>query len=179
VTAAERRALLQLLEARFTAHAARHASVAWTAVEALLMKKPTLLDTVQRMEASGGEPDVVVLPDGALAYCDCAAESPIGRRSLCYDGPARTTRKEAAPASSAMEMAADMGVALMTEDEYRALQQVGAFDRKTSSWLATPAPIRALGGALFGDRRYERVFIYHNGAQSYYAVRGFRGVLRL
>ena len=131
------------------------------------------------MESTGGEPDVLVLPDGALAMVDCSAESPAGRRSLCYDGTARTGRKEAAPASSAAEMAAAMGMALMTEAEYIALQQVGAFDRKTSSWLATPAPLRTLGGALFGDRRYDRVFIYHNGAQSYYAVRGFRGVLRL
>ena len=179
MTAAERRALLLQLETRFLAHAVRHPGVAWNDVQTLLTRRPSLLETVHRMESTGGEPDVLVLPDGALAMVDCSAESPAGRRSLCYDGTARTGRKEAAPASSAAEMAAAMGMALMTEAEYIALQQVGAFDRKTSSWLATPAPLRTLGGALFGDRRYDRVFIYHNGAPSYYAVRGFRGVLRL
>ena len=177
--AAERRALLQLLEARFLAHTVRHSGVTWSDVQTRLAKRPSLLETVHRMESTGGEPDVLVLPDGALAMIDCSAESPAGRRSLCYDEAARTGRKEAAPATSAAEMAGAMGVELMTEAEYVALQQVGAFDRKTSSWLATPASLRALGGALFGDRRYDRVFIYHNGAQSYYAVRGFRGVLRL
>jgi hypothetical protein len=175
----ERQALLQLLESRFTRHIARHPALDWADVHAALMRQPALLDILQQMESTGGEPDVVALHEGLLTFCDCSAESPIGRRSLCYDGQARKLRKEAAPVSSAMEMAAAMGIELMTETEYHALQQYGAFDTKTSSWLATPAELRALGGALFGDRRYNRVFIYHNGVQSYYAARGFRGLLRV
>ena len=133
------------------------------------------------MEATGGEPDVVGLDEqsGELIFFDCAAESPKGRRSLCYDREALNARKEHKPASSAVEMAAAMGIQLLTEDDYLYLQQCGPFDSKTSSWLATPGDIRALDGAIFGDYRYGRVFIYHNGAQSYYAVRGFRGSLRV
>jgi hypothetical protein len=133
------------------------------------------------MEATGGEPDVIGRDDGtgAVTFCDCSAESPAGRRSLCYDAEALAARKENRPGGSATEVAAAMGVDLPTEDEYRALQRLGAFDTKTSSWLRTPPEVRALGGALFGDRRYGRVFVYHNGAPSYYAARGFRGLLRV
>lgn len=173
------RPLLEILEARFTRHPERHAGVAWADIAARLERRTEALRTLQQMEETGGEPDVVVLAPGALAFVDCAAESPAGRRSVCYDGEARRARKEHAPATSATEMAEAMGAALLTEAEYHALQQCGAFDRKTSSWLATPDDVRALGGALFGDRRYGRVFVYHNGAQSYYAARGFRVVLRL
>ena len=131
------------------------------------------------MEHTGGEPDVVVWPtdQGRIVFCDCAAESPSGRRSLCFDDQALNARKENKPAGSATQMAAKMGIAQLTEEQYRALQLLGEFDAKTSSWIQTPADLRALGGALFGDRRYGRVFTYHNGAQSYYAARGFRGSL--
>ena len=132
------------------------------------------------MEASGGEPDVIGgIEDGQLCFVDCSAESPAGRRSLCFDEAALATRKENKPAGSALGMAAGIGIELLTEAQYRALQAVGEFDLKTSSWIATPASIRALGGALFCDRRYDSVFTYHNGAQSYYAARGFRGCLRV
>ena len=133
------------------------------------------------MEVTGGEPDVVGRNDetGGVTFCDCSAESPAGRRSLCYDREALASRKEHQPRGSAIEMAASMGVDLLTEEEYRALQLLGAFDMKTSSWIRTPSDVRALGGALFCDRRYGRVFVYHNGAQSYYAARGFRGLLRV
>jgi hypothetical protein len=133
------------------------------------------------MEASGGEPDVIGrdAKTGRLTFCDCSAESPAGRRSLCYDREALDARKENKPQGSALEMAAGMGVELLTEADYRALQALGEFDLKTSSWVATPDDVRALGGALFCDRRYGKVFLYHNGAQSYYAARGFRGALRV
>ena len=133
------------------------------------------------MEATGGEPDVIGRDDGTGRYlfCDCSAESPAGRRSLCYDREALDARKDNKPEGSAIEAAAAMGIELLTEDQYRALQQLGEFDTKTSSWIATPGDVRALGGSLFCDRRYGRVFVYHNGAQSYYAARGFRGVLRV
>jgi hypothetical protein len=133
------------------------------------------------MEASGGEPDLIGCDASAkqLLFCDCSAESPSGRRSLCYDGQALASRKENTPQGSACEVAASMGIELLTEQQYRALQALGEFDLKTSSWLATPKDIRVLGSALFGDRRYDRVFVYHNGAQSYYATRGFRGLLRI
>lgn len=174
-------ALLHTLERRFARHAARHPGVAWADVRARLARDARALRALEQMEATGGEPDVIARDDatGQVTFGDCAAESPAGRRSLCYDGEARASRKEHAPAGSAVEAAAAMGVALPTEDEYQALQRLGAFDRKTSSWLATPPDVRALGGALFGDRRYGRVFVYHNGAASYYAARGFRGVLRV
>lgn len=139
------------------------------------------------MEQSGGEPDVVLLGDDAdadahstpITFCDCSTETPVGRRSLCYDRAALDSRKEHKPQSSAVETAGEMGIELLSEEQYRQLQALGDFDLKTSSWISTPAAIRALGGALFGDRRYGRVFIYHNGAQSYYAARGFRGLLRV
>ena len=179
--ASERKALLDTLKARFDAHLSRHAGVRWADVEVRLMASAAALRSLQAMEASGGEPDVIAVDKktGVVTFADCAAESPAGRRSVCFDREARTTRKEAAPASSAMEMAAEMGIALMTEDDYRGLQALGEFDLKTSSWVQTPAAVRSRGGALFCDRRYGQVFLYHNGAQSYYAARGFRGVLRV
>ncbi|WP_232351812.1 DUF4256 domain-containing protein [Inhella proteolytica] len=166
-------ALLRQLQTRFEQHPQRHPGLAWVAVAERLQARPALLQTLQAMEASGGEPDLVVL-NGALGVCDCAAESPSGRRSLCYDRAAREGRKQNPPAGSALEQAEALGATLLDESQYRALQQLGAFDRKTSSWLLTPPELRALGGALFGDRRYERVFTYHNGADAYYAARGFR-----
>lgn len=173
--------LLPLLQARFHAHPARHPGVAWETVAARLTAHPAALRSLAAMEASGGEPDVIGYDaaTGVVLFCDCAAETPAGRRSLCYDRAALDARKENKPAGSAMEMAEAMGITLLTEAEYMALQQLGAFDLKTSSWLATPPAVRALGGAIFGDRRYDRVFIYHNGAPSYYAARGFRGLLRV
>ena len=174
-------ALLRTLQARFEKHPARHPGVAWADVEARIAKNKNALAVLQRMEDSGGEPDVIAYDatTRVVTFCDCVVESPAGRRSLCYDGAARTSRKENAPTGSAMEMAAEIGVELLDEAEYEALQQLGRFDMKTSSWLRTPESLRTLGGALFGDRRYERVFVYHNGAQSYYAARGFRGLLRV
>lgn len=179
MTAAEQKALLHTLQARFEKHTARHPDLAWQTVATALQHTPSALAALHGMEESGGEPDVIPLEAGVVSFVDCATESPTGRRSLCYDREARTSRKENAPAGSAEEMAAEMGVSLLTETEYGVLQRYGAFDLKTSSWLATPAEVRTLGGAIFGDRRYHRVFTYHNGAQSYYAARGFRGVVRL
>lgn len=173
-------ALLKSLQARFDRHAHRHAGVAWSAVVARIKAVPRALAALQAMESSGGEPDVIgAEPSGHIVFCDCASESPEGRRSLCYDRAARVARKEHAPAGSAVEMAATLGIELLTEGDYHALQELGEFDLKTSSWLATPDDLRARGGALFGDRRYGRVFVYHNGVQSYYAARGFRGRLRV
>ncbi len=177
----ERDELLHVLKARFEKHGNRHPGLAWTKVLARLEGNPPALRSLLAMESSGGEPDVLARDGetGPYAFYDCSAESPAGRRSLCFDGEARKARKEHRPESSAVEMAAAMGIDLLTEEEYRFLQGVGELDTKTSSWVATPADVRALGGALFGDRRYGRVFTYHNGAQSYYAARGFRGVLRV
>ncbi len=178
--AAEREALLATLAARFAAHTTRHADIRWADVQARLEAKPTALHALKKMEETGGEPDVIGTDaNGAFIFCDCAAESPAGRRSLCYDRAALDARKEAKPAGSAMEMAHDIGGEMLTEADYALLQSVGSFDLKTSSWLHTPADVRALGGALFGDRRYGRVFTYHNGVQSYYAVRGFRVLVRV
>lgn len=181
--AAERDRLLGVLEARFAHRRERHPGVVWAAVRARLEARPDALQALQAMEATGGEPDVVELPaedDGlSLAFCDCSPESPAGRRSLCFDDEALHARKADRPAGSAVATATTMGIALMTEAQYRVLQAVGEFDLKTSSWVATPAEVRQRGGALFCDRRYGRVFVYHNGAPSYYAARGFRGVLRL
>ncbi|MBU1619790.1 MAG: DUF4256 domain-containing protein [Gammaproteobacteria bacterium] len=173
--------LFQLLKTRFEKHQNRHATIDWARVQARLEANPDKLKSLAEMEATGGEPDVVGLDaqSGEFIFFDCAAESPKGRRSLCYDREALDSRKENKPANSALDVAAAMGVQLLTEEEYRYLQQFGPFDNKTSSWLATPTEIRALDGAIFGDYRYGRVFIYHNGAQSYYAVRGFRAVLRV
>ena len=159
----------------------RHAGQIWDEVQARLTAHPAALKSLQAMEASGGEPDVIgVDPStGQFVFCDCAAESPAGRRSLCYDEQALDARKENKPQGSAVQAAAEMGIELLDEQQYRELQQLGEFDLKTSSWVATPEDVRALGGALFCDRRYGKVFVYHNGAQSYYAARGFRGRLRV
>jgi hypothetical protein len=178
--AQERSALLRKLQSRFEQHMQRHAGVAWADVQARLEANPAALESLHQMEASGGEPDVVgPAASGHYTFCDCAAESPAGRRSLCYDGAALDARKENKPKGSAVEMARAMGIGLLTEAQYRKLQELGEFDLKTSSWIETPPEVRALGGALFCDRRYGRVFVYHNGAQSYYAARGFRGALRV
>jgi len=177
----EREKLLRTLEARFEENRHRHRGVAWADVAARLEGDPEALESLAEMERTGGEPDVVGrdAKTGVLTFCDCSAESPKGRRSLCYDREARASRKEHAPKSSAVEMAAAMGIELLSEEEYRALQELDELDSKTSSWVATPSDLRALGGALFCDRRYGRVFVYHNGAQSYYAARGFRGSRRV
>jgi len=180
--APEREALLRTLKTRFEKHRRRHEGLAWDAVAARLATAPAgTLAALQAMEATGGEPDVIGhdAGTGGIVFCDCAAETPAGRRSLCYDREALDARKENKPEGSAVERAAEIGIALLDEAQYRALQQLGEFDLKTSSWIATPADVRALGGALFCDRRYGRVFVYHNGAQSYYAARGFRGALRV
>lgn len=181
LTPALAEAQLSILRARFETHGPRHPGVAWVDVERRLSGRPGALASLAAMESSGGEPDLVSLdePTPGLVFCDCSAESPAGRRSLCFDGPALQARKEHRPAGSAAEAAAALGVELLSEAQYRRLQQLGEFDLKTSSWLATPAELRALGGALFGDRRYGRVFVYHNGASSYYAARGWRGLLRV
>ena len=173
-------ALLQTLKARFDKNPNRHKGVAWTAVLARLEKNQDKLRSLADMERTGGEPDVIGhdKKTGEFIFCDCSAESPAGRRSLCYDQDALKSRKENRPEGSAVDMAASMGIELLTEDQYRGLQQLGEFDLKTSSWVKTPSEIRRLGGALFCDRRYDTVFLYHNGAQSYYAARGFRGSLR-
>ena len=179
--AQDRQELLQTLKARFDANMRRHKGVAWKDVLARLDATPAALQALARMEASGGEPDVIARDQasGQVIFCDCSAETPAGRRSLCYDDQALNERKENKPQGSAARMAAELGVELLSEEEYRALQQLGEFDLKTSSWIATPKDVRSLGGALFCDRRYGRVFVYHNGAQSYYAARGFRGLLRV
>jgi Protein of unknown function (DUF4256) len=181
MNAKDRDALLATLEARFEGNMRRHPDVAWASVRTALTKNAAALSALQAMEATGGEPDVVRLDatSTGYAFCDCAAESPLGRRSYCYDQAALDSRKENKPAASAIAVAADMGVELLTEAQYRALQELGEFDLKTSSWISTPSPIRKLGGALFCDRRYDTVFVYHNGASSYYAARGFRGLLRV
>ena len=173
--------LLDTLRARFEKNMGRHAGLDWSRVQDRLDRHPEALRVLAAMEESGGEPDVINYSeaDGSVVFWDCSPETPQGRRSICYDRAALDARKENKPRASAEEMAAEMGVSLLTEDQYRALQQLGEFDRKTSSWIATPADVRKLGGALFCDRRYGRVFTYHNGAESYYAARGFRGMLRL
>lgn len=176
----ERDELLQALNARFAKNMHRHKGIAWADVQAKLAGNPAALKSLRAMEITGGEPDVIGRDGkaGHFTFCDCSAESPIGRRSVCYDREALESRKEHKPKGSAVEMAAAMGIALLTEDQYRALQTLGEFDTKTSSWVETPQDVRSLGGALFCDRRYGKVFVYHNGAQSYYAARGFRGSLR-
>lgn len=177
----QRAALLNVLHARFAAHPERHPGLTWEQVQARLKAHPERLPSLEAMERTGGEPDVVGIDaeTGTLTFADCAAESPAGRRNLCYDREARLSRKKNAPETSAQELAAAMGIELLTADAYRALQQLGDFDARSSSWLQTPPEIRALGGALFGDRRYNTVFVYHNGAESYYGVRGFRGMVRV
>ena len=171
--------LLQALEKRFQNNMHRHKGIAWPDVQARLENNPAALKSLQAMEQSGGEPDVIGQDQksGRFTFCDCAPESPAGRRSLCYDRKALESRKANKPKSSALEMAAAMGITLLTEQQYRDLQQLEDFDTKTSSWVDTPPDVRSLGGALFCDRRYGKVFAYHNGAESYYAARGFRGQL--
>lgn len=177
----QREALLNVLKARFEKNMHRHPDLEWTSVQARLEAHPEKLESLHKMEETGGEPDVVGQDEktGETIFYDCSAQSPEGRRSLCYDQEAWESRKANKPKGSAMEMAAEMGIELLTEEEYRALQELGEFDTKTSSWLKTPAAIRKLGGAIFADRRYDHIFVYHNGAQSYYASRGFRGSLRV
>jgi hypothetical protein len=177
----ERAQLLETLKARFEKNMNRHKGLDWSTVQAKLTADPEKLWSLNEMESSGGEPDVTGHDQktGEFVFCDCATESPKGRRSLCYDRAALDARKENKPANSAIDMATAMGIELLTEGQYRELQKVGKFDLKTSSWVQTPAEIRKLGGALFCDRRYDQVFLYHNGADSYYAARGFRGSLRV
>lgn len=169
-------ALIETLAKRFVSNMHRHLGLNWDNILARLAAKPDKMRALADMERTGGEPDVVVL-DGAHCFADCSPESPTGRRSLCFDQKALDARKENKPSGAAVDLAASMGVDLLTEAEYRAFQRLEAFDRKTSSWIQTPPAIRALGGALFCDRRYDMVFVYHNGADSYYAARGFRGRL--
>jgi hypothetical protein len=178
---AQRNALLGILQSRFEANRHRHPGIEWAEVQARLEANPECLRALRGMEETGGEADVVAhdKKTGEYVFMDCAVESPKGRRSLCYDESALASRKEHKPKGSAAGMAAEMGIELLTEEEYRLLQEVGEFDLKTSSWISTPEDLRSLGGALFCDRRYGRVFVYHNGAESYYAVRGFRGKLRV
>lgn len=173
--------LLAVLKARFESNVSRHADLEWSRVQDKLEASPERLASLAAMEETGGEPDVIAYDrkTGEYLFCDCSAESPKGRRSICYDQEALASRKEHKPANSAIGMALVMGIKLATEEQYRALQALGAFDTKTSSWVATPANIRKLGGALFCDCRYGSVFTYHNGAESYYAARGFRGVLKV
>jgi hypothetical protein len=181
VSAERRDELLRTLEQRFALHPNRHESVTWEEVLGRLEGHAQRFWSLDRMEATGGEPDVVGRDDatGEVLFVDCAPQSPAGRRSICYDQAAQDGRKKAPPANNAVAMAASIGIDLLTEEQYRALQRLGAFDTTTSSWIVTPPEIRRLGGALFGDRRYDTVFVYHNGADSYYAARGFRGLLRV
>ena len=173
--------LLGVLKTRFEKNTRRHQGLEWAAVQARLQANPEKLWSLNEMESTGGEPDVVGFDQttGQHIFYDSSAESPKGRRSLCYDQAALESRKEHKPKASAAGMAADMGITLLTEGQYRNLQKLGKFDLKTSSWVETPAEIRKLGWAIFCDRRYDHVFMYHNGAESYYAARGFRGCLRV
>lgn len=177
----QRAELLRTLKTRFEKNMNRHPGLDWTGVQARLEANPAKLWSLHEMERTGGEPDVVGFDSqtGEYIFVDCSPESPKGRRSLCYDPEALESRKEHKPAGSAIGMAADMGIELLSEQEYRDLQKLGAFDTKTSSWVQTPPEIRRLGGAMFCDRRYNTVWTYHNGAESYYAARGFRGSLRV
>lgn len=175
--AARRDGLIRTLAVRFKENPRRHEECDWEEILERLLARPEALESLLAMEETGGEPDVVGLDAGRPVFCDCAPESPTGRRSLCFDRAALDARKANKPAGSAVEMAASMGIELLDEAGYRALQALGPFDRKTSSWVQTPERIRSLGGALFCDRRYDTIFVYHNGADSYYAARGFRGRL--
>jgi len=177
----QRAELLSALKVRFEKNLGRHPGLVWAKVQARLEARPDKLWSLGEMERTGGEPDVVGLDkkSGEFVFMDCAAQSPKGRVSFCYDRAALEARKEHKPKNCVLDAAADMGVAVLTEEEYLSLQQLGEFDTKSSSWLQTPAEIRALGGAIYGDRRYNRVFIGHNGAESYYSGRGFRGSLRV
>lgn len=182
----QREDLLAALQTRFEKNRNRHKDIKWADVQAKLESNSEKLWSLYQMEQSGGEPDVVVLATagndkkkGEYIFCDCSAESPKGRRSICYDHEALEARKEHKPEDSAIQMAEDLGIEILTEEQYRELQTLGNFDLKTSSWVKTPAAIRKLGGAIFCDRRYDTVFMYHNGAESYYAARGFRGLLKV
>jgi hypothetical protein len=181
LSAKQREELLRALKTRFEKNMDRHKGLEWAQVQAKLEANAEKLWSLNEMEKTGGEPDVVGhdKKTGEYIFYDCAAESPSGRRSLCYDRAALESRKEHKPKDSAMDMASAMGIELLTEEQYRELQKLGSFDTKTSSWVQTPSEIRKLGGALFCDRRYNTVFLYHNGAESYYAARGFRGLLRV
>lgn len=172
---------LATLKARFEKNMSRHRGLEWTKVQAKLEANPQKLSSLNEMERTGGEPDVVGYDKktGEYVFYDCSAESPQGRRSICYDRQALDSRKEHKPKNCALDMAAAIGIELLTEEQYRDLQKLGEFDTKSSSWVKTPSDIRKLGGALYCDRRYETVFVYHNGAESYYAVRGFRGLVRV
>lgn len=173
--------LLGILKQRFEQNEQRHEKMGWDNVLLKLNENPEKLAVLHRMEETGGEPDVVgyEVETGMFLFCDCSKESPTGRRSLCYDRMALESRKKNKPASSAVDMAVELGIELLTEDQYRTLQTLGEFDLKTSSWLETPEEIRERGGAIFGDCRYGQVFVYHNGADSYYAARGFRGIVKV
>ena len=177
----QRQELLETLKTRFENNRNRHPDLVWSNIQAKLEKDPQKLSILDEMEITGGEPDVVYFDQhtGEYVFYDCSAESPKGRRSICYDQQALDSRKEHKPAHSAVGMAAEMGIELLNEEQYRRLQSLGKFDTKTSSWIETPSVIRKLGGALFGDFRYGTVFLYHNGAESYYAARGFRGSLKV
>lgn len=176
-----REELIKVLKTRFEKNMPRHKGIDWAKVQAKLEAKAEKLWSLDEMESTGGEPDVIGYDEktGEYLFCDCAPESPKGRRSLCYDRDAWESRKEFKPENNVVDVAAEMGIELLTEEQYRALQELGKFDLKTSSWVKTPAEIRKHGGAIFCDRRYEHVFMYHNGAESYYAARGFRGLLRV
>ena len=173
--------LLNTLQVRFEQNQLRHPALEWSAVQAKLEAHPEKLWSLNEMERTGGEPDVVAFDaqTDEFIFYDCSPESPAGRRNCCYDREALESRKKYKPETNAIELAAEMGIVLLTEEQYKALQELGEFDTKTSSWLMTPSAIRNLGGALFGDRRYDHIFIYHNGAESYYGARGFRGLLRV
>lgn len=177
----QRGELLEALKARFEKNMTRHENLEWARVAAKLEADPEKLWSLGEMERTGGEPDVVGFDKetGEYIFYDCSAESPKGRRSVCYDREALESRKEHKPKNNAVDMAAEMGVEILTEEQYRELQKLGIFDTKTSSWVKTPSEIRNLGGAVYCDRRYNQVFVYHNGAESYYAARGFRGSLRI
>ena len=177
----QRANLLETLQSRFEQHPNRHAGLEWSSVLGRLEAAPEKLWSLEKMETSGGEPDVVGHDSrtGEITFYDCSSETPKGRRSLCYDRKALDSRKENKPVNDAVSLAAEIGIELLTEKHYLELQQLGAFDSKTSSWLATPIEIRKLGGAIFADYRFGRVFVYHNGAESYYGGRGFRGSLRV
>ena len=175
----QREELISTLKGRFEKNMGRHPGLVWAKVQARLEANPEKLWSLQEMERTGGEPDVVGVKSGEFVFFDCSAQSPKGRVSFCYDREALDSRKEHKPKNSVMDMAADMGIELLTEEEYFALQKLGEFDTKSSSWLKTPADIRELGGAIYGDRRYGHVFVGHNGVESYYSGRGFRGSLRV
>ncbi len=181
LSADQREVLLNILETRFNDNMNRHKGLTWSHIEAKLLENNDKLWSLNEMENTGGEPDVISLnhKSNEYVFCDFSKESPKGRRSVCYDRYAQDSRKKFKPENNAMEMAANMGIELLTEEQYRILQKFGNFDTKTSSWILTPNDIRKLGGAIFADFRYEKVFIYHNGAESYYAARGFRGLLKV